>query len=65
MQNIFYMPSETQTAFRELKHYLEPKLTGLCERDVDMFLLRLERYFADFMILLRACTSSTPTLTSN
>ncbi len=42
------MPSATQVAFRELKHYLEPKLAGLCERDTDIFLLRLERYFADF-----------------
>ncbi len=51
MQNVLYMLPPVRDAFCRFKDELEPglrALPGLSERDKDIFLLRLERQFADF-----------------
>jgi len=52
MQNMAYMRPATRTAFCHFREGLEPLLQAqsqtLNTRDQDLFLIRLERYFADF-----------------
>jgi amylosucrase len=52
MQNLAYMQPATRAAFCRFRDWLEPKLSLYAEnwagRDQDLFLIRLERYFADF-----------------
>lgn len=52
MDNVKYMAPAVQAAFLRFKQQLEPLLktqfASLNERDADIFLLRLERFFADF-----------------
>jgi amylosucrase len=52
MDNLRYMAPATKLAYERFKQYLEPLITeqlnGVEARDLDIFRVRLERYFADF-----------------